>query len=134
MMTYGDGLCDVDLSKVEEFHRGHGKIATLTAVKFKQEKGILVIGPDNAVKNFREKSDADSITINAGYMVFNPEIFDYLTGDDCILEHEPINALSSKGELMTYVHTGFWCGMDSLREHQSLEQMLQRGCAPWKKW
>ena len=134
MMTYGDGVCDVNIKSIEDFHRKHGKIGTLTAVKYEQDKGVLVIGPDNAVKNFREKSKADSVTINAGYMMFNPEIFEYLTGDDCILEQEPLMSLSSNGELMTYVHTGFWYGMDSMRDKYVLEQMLQRGTAPWKKW
>src|SRR5699024_4103295 len=85
-MTYGDGVCDVDISKLLEFHKGHGKIATLTAVMLEQTKGVLNIGGDNAVKSFREKNISDGAPINAGYMVLNPEIFDYIEGDQTVFE------------------------------------------------
>ena len=84
-MTYGDGVCDVDLSQLVEFHKQHGKTATLTAVMLEQEKGVLDIGGDNAVHSFREKSMVDYAPINAGYMVLSPKIFDYITGDDTVL-------------------------------------------------
>jgi len=133
-MTYGDGVCDVDINKLLAFHQSHGKIATLTAVKLAQEKGVLNIGGDNAVKSFREKNLADGAPINAGYMVLQPEIFDYLTDDTCILEKEPLERLVEEGQLMSYIHKGFWQCMDNVRERDMLEKLLQAGKAPWKKW
>ncbi len=134
MMTYGDGVCDVDIRKIVEFHKGHGKIATLTAVMQEQQKGILDIGGDNAVKAFREKRYEDSAPINAGYMVLNPEIFDYIEGDGTVFEREPLEKLAEQGELMSYMHKGFWQCMDNIRERNVLEKMLSTGQAPWKKW
>ena len=134
MMTYGDGVCDVDISKLVEFHKSHGKIATLTAVKIAQEKGVLDIGGDNAVKSFREKNLADGAPINAGYMVLQPEIFDLLDGDDCVFERKPLETLAAHGELMSFIHKGFWQCMDNIREKQMLERLLQEGKAPWKVW
>lgn len=133
-MTYGDGVCDVDINKLLEFHQKHGKIATLTAVKMAQEKGILDIGGDNAVKSFREKNISDGAPINAGYMVLNPQIFDYLEGDETIFERTPLVALAEKGELMSYIHEGFWQCMDNIREKMKLDELLAAGVAPWKKW
>lgn len=133
-MTYGDGVCDVDINKLLEFHKSHGKIATLTAVKMTQEKGVLDIGGDNAVKSFREKNVNDSAPINAGYMVLQPEIFDYLDGDSCVFERKPLETLAAKGELMSYIHEGFWECMDNIREKMMLENLLKDGKAPWKKW
>ncbi len=133
-MTYGDGVCDVDINKLLEFHRSHGKIATLTAVKIAQDKGVLNIGGDNAVKSFREKNIGDGAPINAGYMVLEPEIFDYLDGDDCVFEKAPLEKLVSEGQLMSYVHKGFWQCMDNIREKQMLEKLLASNAAPWKKW
>lgn len=133
-MTYGDGVCDVNMNDLLAFHKSHGKIATLTAVKQAQDKGVLNIGGDNAVKSFREKNINDGVPINAGYMVLQPEIFDYLTDDTCVFEKEPLIRLASKGELMSYVHTGFWQCMDNVREKQMLEKLLECGEAPWKKW
>lgn len=103
MMTYGDGVCDVDIQKLVAFHKEHGKIATLTAVMQEQQKGVLNIGGDNAVKSFREKNLADGAPINAGYMVLNPEIFDYIEGDQTVFEREPLESLADKGELMSYL-------------------------------
>lgn len=134
LMTYGDGVCDVDINKLIEFHQSHGKIATLTAVRQKQEKGVLDIGGDNAVKSFREKNMTDSAPINAGYMVLNPEIFDYIEGDQTIFEKEPLVRLAEQGELMSYLYDGFWQCMDNKREMDLLEKMLEQGIAPWKKW
>ena len=134
LMTYGDGVCDVDINKLIEFHNSHGKIATLTAVMQDQSKGILDIGGDNAVKSFREKKVADSAAINAGYMVFNPEVFDYINGDNTVLERETLEELASKEQLMSYMHRGFWQCMDSMREKEILEKMWFMGKAPWKVW
>ncbi len=133
-MTYGDGVCDVDIRKVVDFHRRHGKIATLTAVLQKQSKGVLNIGGDFAVKSFREKSQLDSAPINAGYMVLEPAIFDYLTEDGCIFEQEPMRRLAAEGQLMSYQHRGFWQCMDTLFEKSELERLWKSGEAPWKVW
>lgn len=133
-MTYGDGVCDVDINKLMEFHQGHGKIATLTAVLQDQSKGVLDIGGDNAVKSFREKSISDGAPINAGYMVLNPEIFNYIEGDKTIFEKEPLEKLASEGQLMSYMHRGFWQCMDSVREKEMLEKMIHMEKAPWMKW
>ena len=134
MMTYGDGVCDVNIRELEEFHKSHGKIATLTAVMLEQEKGVLDIGGDNAVHSFREKKAMDGAPINAGYMVLNPEIFDYIEGDETVFEKQPLEQLAMKGELMSYMHKGFWQCMDTKREMDKLEKYLQKGIAPWKKW
>lgn len=134
LMTYGDAVCDVDIQKLVEFHKSHGKIATLTAVMLEQQKGVLDIGGDNAVKSFREKSISDGAPINAGYMVLNPEIFDYIEGDKTVFEREPMEVLAEKGELMSYMHKGFWQCMDNKREMDMLEKFLATDTAPWKKW
>ena len=134
MMTYGDGVCDVDMKKLLEFHRSHGKIATLTSVMMEQQKGILEIGGDNAVQSFREKSVNDGAPINAGYMVLEPEIFDYIEGDQTVFEREPLEQVAAKGELMSYQHNGYWQCMDTKREKDMLEKLLDKNKAPWKKW
>ncbi len=134
MMTYGDGVCDVDIAALVRFHRKHGKIATLTAVRFEQQKGILDIGGNNAVKSFREKGLSDGILINAGYMVLEPEIFDYVHDDKTIFEKESLERLASEGELISYTHKGFWQCMDNKWEMDMLEKYFASGQAPWKKW
>lgn len=133
-MTYGDGVCDVDVNDLLDFHKSHGKIATLTAVLQDQSKGILDIGGDNAVKSFREKSISDGAPINAGYMVLEPEIFNYIDGDDTVFERSPLERLTQEGQLMSYMHKGFWQCMDSIREKQMLEKLIEKGKAPWMKW
>jgi glucose-1-phosphate cytidylyltransferase len=133
-MTYGDGVCDVNIGKLLEFHKSHGKLATLTAVKLGQDKGVLNIGGDNAVKAFREKNLVDAPPINAGFMVLEPQVFDYIDGDDQPFEREPLERLAEDGELMSYVHNGFWQCMDNVREKETLEQLLAQNKAPWKVW
>ena len=132
-MTYGDGVCDVDINKLLAFHQSHGKKATLTAVKMKQDKGVLDI-EGGAVKSFREKSLSDGAPINAGYMVLQPEVFDLIEGDETIFEREPLESLAREGELMSYIHEGFWQCMDNIREKNLLDKLLQEDRAPWKKW
>lgn len=134
LMTYGDGVCDVDINKLIDFHKSHGKIATLTAVLQEQQKGVLEIGGDNAVKSFREKNASDGAPINAGYMVLESKIFDYIDGDQTIFERDPLERLASEGQLMSYMHRGFWQCMDNKREMDMLEKLLKAGKAPWKKW
>ena len=133
MMTYGDGVCDVEIDKLIEFHKKHGKLATLTAVKMVQDKGVIDI-ENGAVKAFREKSSTDGAPINAGYMVLQPEVFDLLDGDECVFEKVALTQLAEQGQLMSYVHTGFWQCMDNIREKNMLEKLLQENKAPWKRW
>ena len=134
LMTYGDGVCDVNICELVEFHKAHGKIATLTAVTLEQEKGVLDIGGDNAVKSFREKRKSDGASINAGYMVLNSKIFDYIEGDATVFEKYPLEKLAQEGELMSYMHKGFWQCMDNKREMETLEKLWNSNVAPWKKW
>lgn len=134
LMTYGDGVCDVDIAKLVQFHKKHGKLATLTAVMLEQQKGILNIGGDNAVKSFREKNISDGAPINAGYMVLEPQVFDLIEGDSTVFEKEPLEQLVAHGELMSYSHKGFWQCMDNVRERDILEQLYSKNAAPWKKW
>lgn len=133
LMTYGDGVCDVDISELLRFHQEHGKIATLTAVAQKQMKGILDVSYDNSVRSFREKSKTDHSLVNAGYMVFQPEIFRYLD-DDTVLETTVLSRLAAEGQLMSFNHDGFWQCMDTLPEKQYIERLIQKGMAPWMKW
>lgn len=134
MLTYGDGVCDVEIDKLIEFHNEHGKIATITAVIQKQEKGVLDISDIGFVKAFREKQQTDGTPINAGYMVLEPKIFDYLSGDRAVFEKDVLERIASEGNLMSYVHKGFWQCMDSIREKQLLEEIWEKGNAPWKRW
>lgn len=134
MMTYGDGVCDVNINDLLKFHKLHGKVATLTAVMLEQSKGILDLDSDNAVRSFREKSALDKAPINAGYMVLEPEIFDYLDGDTCVFERKPLEALANEGQLMSYVYKGYWQCMDTRKEMMDLELLWNKGKAPWKVW
>lgn len=134
MMTYGDGVCDVNITDLVKFHFNHAKIATLTAVRLDQSKGVLDIGGDNAVKSFREKNISDGAPINAGYMVLDSKIFDYIEGDQTVFEREPLERLAKEGQLMSFLHKGFWQCMDNIREKAMLERLLKTGQAPWKKW
>lgn len=134
LLTYGDGVCDVEIDKLVQFHQRHGKLATLTAVKMAQEKGVLDIGGDNAVHSFREKVASDGAPINAGYMVLQPEIFNYLTDDTCVFEKTALVKLAEEGQLMSYIHEGFWQCMDNIREKNMLEKLLAEDKAPWVRW
>ena len=134
MLTYGDGVSDVDLNRLLEFHRAHGKIGTLTAVSAAQRFGVLGIGDGNMVTQFREKKDDDSKVINGGFMVMEPEIFDYLKDDSTVFEQEPLETIAEQGQLMAYNHDGFWQCMDALRDKNLLEKMWATGNAPWKTW
>ena len=134
LMTYGDGVCDVNIAKLVEFHKTHGKIATLTSVIKKEDKGVLDITDYGIVRSFREKNNLDGKAINAGYMVLEPKIFDYIEGDNTVFESEPLNRLVSEGELMSYKHEGFWQCMDTIYEKEQLEKLWKAGAAPWKIW
>ena len=134
MLTYGDGVCNVDLEALVKFHKSHGRIATITTVNIGQQKGVLDIGPDNVIRSFREKSDSDGAVINGGFMVMNPQVFDYLKDDQTVFEQEPMQRLASEGELMSFYHDGFWQCMDTQREMKKLEEPWQSKQAPWKIW
>ncbi|MBP5191169.1 MAG: glucose-1-phosphate cytidylyltransferase [Opitutales bacterium] len=134
LMTYGDGVCDLDINALCTFHKEHKKIATLTAVLQEQNKGILDIQQDGSVHAFREKKEADCFPINAGYMVLEPEIFSYIEGDQVSFEKQPLETLANEGQLNSYLHRGFWQCMDTIHEKELLEKLWATGKAPWKKW
>ena len=134
MMTYGDGLSDVNLDKLLEFHKEHGKIATLTTVNIGQAKGILTVEEDSLIKSFREKSENDGAIINGGFMVLNREVFDYIKDDTTVFEQEPLRNLVRDKELMAFYHKGFWQCMDTQREKNKLEELWNSGKAAWRIW
>lgn len=134
MLTYGDAVGDINVKELLEYHRSHGKIGTVSVYNFSQNKGVLELSPSGGVEAFREKSDQDDDMINIGFMVFEPALFDYISGDEIIFEKEPMNGLVSDNQLMGYVHKGFWQCMDTLREKEKLEQLWASGKAPWKLW
>ncbi|HEV8613211.1 MAG TPA: glucose-1-phosphate cytidylyltransferase [Gemmatimonadales bacterium] len=131
MVTYGDGVGDVDIGALAAYHRRHGKLATVTAVRPPARFGGLVLD-DGRVREFSEKAQTDAGWINGGFFVFEPGVFDYLEGDDSILERTPLERLAADGQLMAYQHTGFWQPMDTLREKELLESLWATGQAPWK--
>jgi len=133
MVTYGDGLGDVDIRSLLAFHRSHGKLATVTAVRPPSRFGALVLDGDT-VCEFSEKPQTAEGWINGGFLVFEPEFFDYLSDDQTVLEHEPLNRLAAEGQLVAYRHEGFWQPMDTIREKQLLESLWVSGRAPWKIW
>ncbi len=133
MMTYGDGLSNIDLKKLLEFHTSHGKLATVTAVHPTARFGGLMIEGDR-VKEFIEKPQTGDGWINGGFFVLDPKVLDYIEGDDTIWERGPLERLASEGQLMTFKHDGFWQPMDTLREKKLLETLWESGNAPWKTW
>jgi len=134
MMTYGDAVCDINIEKLIKYHFSHKKIATLTAVLQDEKKGVLEIKRDGTVQSFREKEKSDSAPINAGYMVLNPEVFSFIEDDMTSFEQETLEKISKKGELMSYLHNGFWQCMDNMREKEFLERLWDSGNPPWKSW
>lgn len=134
MLTYGDGVADVDIDALLKFHQSHGKVATITMVSLAQQKGVLEVNDDGVIKSFREKEDDDSAVINGGFMVLNPEIFSYIDGDSTVFEQEPMHKLAAEGQLMGYDHDGFWQCMDTQREKEKLDKLWREGTAPWKRW
>lgn len=134
MVTYGDGVSDINISELVKFHNSHKKIATVTAVQPPGRFGSLVLGDQHNVKKFVEKPLGDNAWINGGFFVFNKDILDYLKGDDTILEKIPLETLAAKGNLMAFTHKGFWQPMDTLREKNLLEELWLSGKAPWKVW
>lgn len=134
MLTYGDGVSDVNINKLLKYHREQGYLATLTAFNIKQRFGVLDIDENHIVREFKEKSDDDSSLISAGFMVLNKEIFDLIDGDLTVLEAGPLKRLAQRGQLSAYIHNGFWQCMDTKREMDMLESMWDGGQAPWKLW
>lgn len=133
MLTYGDGVADVDIPGILEFHRSNGKIATMSMYNFAQSKGVVEVGENGLISAFREKSDTDGDLINIGFMVLEPAIFDYIH-DDEPFEVEPMKRVVADKQLVGYIHRGFWQCMDTRREMEKLESLWQTGKAPWKIW
>ncbi len=134
MLTYGDGVADIDIRQLVDFHRAHGKIATLTAVQPGGRFGMLDMQSNHEISRFKEKSKEDGGWINGGFMVLQPEIMDYISGDDCVFEREPLENLAVQHQLMAYHHKHFWQCMDTLRDKELLEKEWASGHAPWKVW
>ena len=135
LMTYGDGVSDIDINELIRFHESKGQYATLTAVHVGQRFGVLDIDRESRdIKAFREKSSADGSRISAGFMVLEPEVFDYIEGDSTVFEKDPLEHLVADGQLNAYKHNGFWQCMDTQREKEQLEKMWASGNAPWKVW
>lgn len=134
MLTYGDGVADVNIPELIKFHRSHGKIGTMSMYNFGQNKGVVEVGNDGIIDAFREKSNADGDLINIGFMVMEPQIFDYIEGDSTPFEKEPMSRLVEVKELVGYIHKGYWQCMDTLREKQQIETLWESGKAPWKVW
>lgn len=134
MLTYGDGVSNVDITKLVKYHKDHGKIATITAIQPGGRFGVLDITGNETIKRFTEKSKEEGGWINGGFMVMNPEIINYLDGDECIFEREPLETIAALGELKAYRHEGFWQCMDTLRDKELLEKYWEEGRAPWKVW
>lgn len=132
MLTYGDGVADVNISKLLKFHKCYGKVATVTAVQPSGRFGALNIdNNNNNVNMFMEKADADGAWINGGFFVLEPEVFDYIKDDSTIFEKEPLEGLAKDNKLNAYKHKGFWKPMDTLRDKNALEQIWESGEAPW---
>lgn len=134
MATYGDGVGDIDLRALVEFHRSHGKLATVTAVHPPGRFGTMDLSDSGVVEAFEEKVQSREGWINGGFFVFEPEVFGYIASEDTRLEAEPLSDLAVAGELMGYRHNSFWQPMDTLRERLELERLWESGSAPWKVW
>lgn len=134
MVTYGDGVCDININDLVKFHQNNGKMATITAIQPGGRFGVLNINDNLYVKSFIEKSKEDGGWINAGFMVLEPQIFDSIEGDNTILERAPLETLAQNGQLCAYLYDGFWQCMDTLREKIILEDLIEKRKAPWIKW
>ena len=132
--TYGDGVGNVDISRLIEFHQAHGKKATVTATRPPGRYGALKFGPDDTVEDFQEKPDGDGSWINGGFFVLSPKVIERIEQDSTIWEREPLDGLAKDGELIAFKHDGFWQPMDTLREKKLLNELWDSGKAPWKIW
>jgi glucose-1-phosphate cytidylyltransferase len=133
-LTYGDGVSDVNIQASLAFHKKNKRIATLTAVRPEGRFGVIDIGTDESVHNFREKNQEDMGWINGGFMILEPQVFNYIGGDNIVFEREPLEKLAKEGQLDAYKHCGFWQCMDTMRDKEKLENLWQSGKAPWKVW
>jgi len=131
--TYGDGVSNINISELIEFHKDHGKDATLTSVYPPGRFGALDI-QDNQIKRFTEKPKGDGALINGGFFVLSPKVLERISGDECVWEQKPLKGLASDGSLMSYTHEGFWQPMDTLRDKVHLQELWEEGKAPWKTW
>lgn len=134
IVTYGDAVGDINMSEVIETHIKSGKIGTMSVYNFGQSKGVVDINKDGTIAAFREKSDFDGDLINIGFMVMEPQIFDYIAGDEVPFEDYPLKTLVKNKELSYYIHKGYWQCMDTLNERNKLEELWINGKAPWKIW
>lgn len=134
MLTYGDGVSNVNVNELLRFHQSNEAVVTLTAVKVQQRFGLLTIDDNSEIISFREKSQNDAERVNAGFMVMEPGIFDYIEGDNTFLEKEPLENLAKGGKLAAYCFDGFWHSMDTVRDRNVLEKLWSGGQAPWKVW
>ena len=135
LLTYGDGVSDVDITELVKYHRSHGKAITMTSVQPEGRYGSLVVNENEQVTSFQEKPKGDGAWINAGFFVCQPEVFDYIPdGEKIIFEREPLESLASTGQLYTFKHEGFWKPMDTQRDKFQLEEMIEKRTAPWIKW
>ena len=134
LLSYGDNVSNIDIGALVRFHQSHGKTATVTALSIPQRFGVLDMNKEGMITAFREKPVSENCLFNIGYMVFQPEIFDYLEGDDTEIEKDPLARLASLGELKAFKHQGFWQCLDTVRDRQQLEKLWQSGSAPWKLW
>ncbi|MBW7473387.1 glucose-1-phosphate cytidylyltransferase [Paenibacillus oenotherae] len=134
MLTYGDGVSDINIKELLAFHQSHGKKATVTAVQPRGRFGALMIGEAAVVNGFVEKPKGDGSWVNGGFFVFQPDVLDRIEGDATVLEKEPLEGLAADGELMAFSHGGFWQSMDTMRDRHTLEEYWKTGRAPWKVW
>jgi glucose-1-phosphate cytidylyltransferase len=136
MLTYGDGVSDININELIHFHKTHKKIATLTSIQLPGRYGAIQIGDNDVVTHFQEKKDTENIWVNGGFFVLEPSVFDYLHGDmdEVQWEKKPLEAITNDGQLTSYRHAGFWKSMDALRDKIELEDLWQSGNAPWKIW
>ena len=134
MLTYGDGVADINIADLVRFHNQHNKIGTISTYNVGQRFGVLEVDENNEIYNFREKSQDDGSLINIGYMILRKEVFDYLSDDSCIFEKEPLERLAKQRELQSFKHAGFWQCMDTKRDMDLLNKMWYQGNAPWKVW
>jgi glucose-1-phosphate cytidylyltransferase len=134
MLTYGDGVADIDINALVNFHLDHGKYITMTSVLPEGRFGALIIDKSNMVENFEEKPKGDGTWVNGGFFVCQPEVFDYIDDDSTIFERTPLERLASEKQLFTYKHSGFWKPMDTQRDKNMLEELISKDRAPWIKW
>ena len=134
MLTYGDGVSDLNIAELVKFHQSHGKMVTISSYNAGQRFGVLDIAENGEIREFREKTKGDGSLINIGFMVCQPEFLEYIEGDNTVLEREPLERVAKQRQLMAYKHEGFWQCMDTVREKQMLEKLWESGQAPWKVW